>query len=174
MNDTFVTQLSSHFTYWIFVWFVVYVIAKRISNRSRVPSPYWWLVIAACNNLFMVVYTMYLIGSGNLHTTPITPVWTTIILFMLVNTCVKVVPLLLLHYNVLFDESNRPSDYQDHYQDMCLNVSFGIALFVVYLFVCVYVGSPFDEKWFQQRKDKGLLSGDGPLVVRLKHTLRLF
>ena len=52
------------------MWFVVYVIAKRISNRSRVPSPYWWLVIAACNNLFMVVYTMYLIGSGTLHTPP--------------------------------------------------------------------------------------------------------
>jgi hypothetical protein len=92
MLSTAITSFSSsaslvsvhflkHFTYWIFVWFVVYVIAKKTNHDTAVP-------MAALSNLAIVVYTMHLLLSGAVPSTASN--WHTLLLFVCVNACVKV------------------------------------------------------------------------------------
>ncbi len=164
---TLFTHFISHFTYWILLWFILYVFVKRINNQYRFPNPYWLLIIGACNNLLVVLYTIYLICKSNYKTKKTDLI--TILLFIIVNFSVKVIPILLLHYNILFDEQYNPYNLKE----IQLSLSYGIGLFVIYFLFCIYIDCPYDKNWFLKKKENGLLAKDGPFVSILKKNLSL-
>jgi hypothetical protein len=150
-----------HFTYWIFVWFVVYVVAKKATHDTAVPNPFSWMVLAALSNLAIVVYTMYLLLSGTVPSTASN--WQTLLLFVCVNACVKVLPILSLQFEVFFEKDEVSDD----------GFLYGLALFGVYSAVCVCVlEEPYDSKWYHLKKSKGLLAKEGPLVQQMKRVFR--
>jgi hypothetical protein len=138
---------------------------KSLNIYLCVPNPYWLLVIASLNNLVSVLYTVALISIGTIQ--PTTEVWITLGVFVCVNVCVKVIPLLCLHYDVFFEENDDPYDRQN----VCVSLFIGIALFSTYMIVCIHLDDPFDAKWICRKSTHGVLSGDGPLVKRIKHMI---
>jgi len=69
-----------------------------------------------------------------------------------------------LHYDVFFEKDAQV----EHRQELCLSASFGIALFIIYLVVCMYMNDPFDEKWFKDRQKEGLLAIHSPVITHLQ------
>lgn len=152
-----------HFTYWIVVWFILYVIAKTTNCKTyALPNPFWWLVFAACVNLCFVLYTLYLILKGDIASTTYNLM--TICLFIGVNICVKVLPILCLYFDVF---SIHEDVYE--YNSILRSILFGIVLFGVYSLICMYmIKEPYDKQWFNRKKKRGLLAEDGPLMKQFK------
>jgi hypothetical protein len=161
-----------HFTYWIFVWFVVYVIAKKANHDTAVPNPFSWMVLAALSNLAIVVYTMHLLLSGAVPSTASN--WHTLLLFVCVNACVKVLPILSLQFEVFFEKDNdEVSDDGGGGGGGGGGFLYGLALFGVYSAVCVCVlDEPYDRKWYRLKKSKGVLAKEGPLVQQMRRVFR--
>ena len=135
-----------HFTYWIVLWFILYVIAKTtVCKTHALPNPFWWLVFAACVNLCFVLYTIYLIGKGSVAST--TYNWMTICLFIGVNLFVKVLPILCLYFDVF---SIHEDVYE--YNSVLRSILFGGVLFLIYSFICIYmIQEPYDKQWFNRK-----------------------
>lgn len=83
-------EISKHFSYWLLVWYVVYAAL----GHKTVPSPFWWLVGAAIANGLIVIYTLRLVAVGQVSWSG--DVWKAIVIFMLINTVLKLIPLITL------------------------------------------------------------------------------
>ena len=152
-----------HFSYWILVWYILYIIICPM-NEDIVPSPYWFLVIAMCVNVIQLLYTIGLQLTGQLRN--ISNVWLSLLLFVLVNTCIKVIPFLTLHYHVFCKQEH-------HYNLQSVQKTFllGLLLFVIYVVTCCWHNAHFNSKWFHKWSSKGLMIEDGPIVGVIKSFL---
>jgi hypothetical protein len=88
------------FSYWIYVWFVLYIL------HFTTYSPKFSLILGLIDNIIMLILMVYF-GSKS----------KTIILFIIVNTLIKVIPLYYLR--------NQPLKIRDVY--------FTIVLFIVFV-----------------------------------------
>jgi hypothetical protein len=104
-------DLSYNFSYWIFAWFLLYEIGWISYN------PIIFLIIAALENLFVLFEMIYFNNK-----------WKYILLFIFVNFCTKIVPIIILYNKkYLLNFINDLSRFC-----ICKDVYFGIGLFIVY------------------------------------------
>lgn len=155
----------THFTYWLFTWYIVYIINQQFLGYT-IPSPFWWLVLSACVNLVLLVYTLFLVSIGTLSNHKHT--WLTIVLYIFVNCIIKVLPILSLQYQWF-----HPDERKNTRKMLYNSFLFGIGLLFLWLMWLSYNDRyMFNQKWWDTKKYKGILSNDGPLVTLLKNYIQ--
>lgn len=82
------------FSYWIFVWFIVYYLATFLLQIRSVPNPKLALIIAEVQNIALIAYfIMKDVPTRN------------IFVFVFINIFIKIIPIYLLR-NVKIHESD--------------------------------------------------------------------
>lgn len=156
--------IHTHFTYWLLLWYIIYVVLS-VFTKFVIPNPFWWIVLAACVNAILVLYTFFIILRGDVSNDKQT--WLTIGLYILTNTIVKVLPILSLHFD-WFNTNERQKTTQSLYKSLLL----GLVLFLLWIGWWLYSDRyAMDQSWWQRKRMRGVLENDGPVVSRLKNAL---
>ena len=129
------------------------------------PNPFYPLLIAALFNLALTLYTIGLYATGALTTRQCPNVWLTIALYVIVNSCIKGGPLLMLWTIPGWGTYRIPGEARRSLVWMAV-------LFVVWLGwlgVCRGGWGPVvNEPSLGERVRKGVGAGEGPLMKVLR------
>ena len=162
--------VHTHFTYWLLLWYILYI-AFRLFTKHRLPSPFLSMVVLACINASLVLYTIFLVVFGQLPNTYST--WLTIGVYMVVNALVKVLPILSLHWDWFNTENRKKQGKKTSELHSDVNSIFlGLTLLVLWSFWWWYNDNyALSQHWLHQKRVCGVLANDGPMVSIIKKTL---
>ena len=155
-------RFDRHYSYWLVAWFVVYVVCRLVRRSTPyLVNPLWVLIGAAVVNACFVLYTLYLVATGALTTHQRPELWWAVGAFVVVNVCIKVVPVLVLRYA---DPMRFPlPTVREGVRSLVVALAvFGV--WVMWLQATGGVWSARGEPTWRDKVRYGVAVGDGPLM----------
>lgn len=176
MSFTSLVHFTQHFSYWLVLWFLLFVVEQavrrwnqvrhHVSNHSSspplVPNPFYLFVGAAIVNALWVAYTLGLYAAGTTFGPPrslfLAP---TLAMFLAIACVIKIAPILLLRGIPQWRTYNAPGAIRR--TGVAFSVTF--AAYVGWLLWCWKAGSvPFADPSTSRRLRYGLAAGYGPMM----------